>query len=381
MLVRYFTAWDVIVFFISLLIFLGIVLGGIDTDIQAHALYISAYLRGEVPPTANFLYYIVVYAVSFFDSDNLRLLVASALVLAVSVSGKYIVTRMFVSRYLADKVDYDARLNLIVLSGCALLLLAFSLPVETFYVGQVPPNVWHNSTTIFVMPAALLLFWVSYDQLVTPTVWKAVLLVFLCAVNLIAKPSYLFVFLLAYPVMLLLRYGIGSKLWYNLIPVLLAGAGLLLQYYLIFMLSYNSVSSEASGVDIAPFYIWGHYSSNIFVSFLASVVFPLFFLVFYWRDLKNEILLQYALVGYVVAIAVFVLFTETGPRQFHGNFFWQCVISTYILFMVVMARFAVKIKVYGAKSVKNMIVMAAFLTHVSAGLLYLAVFFLRNNYY
>jgi len=44
------------------------------------------------------------------------------------------------------------------------LLFVFSLPsVQVFtnkfyYLGQFTPNVWHNSTTIFLMPFALLLF-------------------------------------------------------------------------------------------------------------------------------------------------------------------------------------------------------------------------------
>jgi hypothetical protein len=93
------------------------------------------------------------------------------------------------------------------------------------------------------------------------------------------------------------------------------------------------------------------------------------------------VLLQYAVIGYLIAVSICTILTETGPRQFHGNFFWQNIICSYILFLVLSVLFAEKIKTSGSRDWKNITVLAAFAARVIAGVLYLVKFLCTKSYY
>ena len=69
-------------------------------------------------------------------------------------------------------------------------------------------------------------------------------------------------------------------------------------------------------------------------NFLSSIFFPLSFVVLYFHKLKTNLILKYTWSIFAVAILVFLLFVETGPRAEHGNFIWQTIMSNYLLFTV-----------------------------------------------
>lgn len=381
---RLISTWDVLVFLLSLCVFLTVVLGDmrsdIPSDILGHALYIQKMVQGEVLPPANFLYFGLVYVVSLFDTREFPLLLASALVLSLAVSAKFAITRTYASNYLANILGGAQASERAVILVSVMLLIAFSMPMRRLYLGQIPPSVWHNSTIVFVMPLALLLFWQSYEQLMEPNRRRVFVLSILCVANIFAKPSYVFVFCVAYPCMLFIRFRLSSTFWWNLPPILI-GAGLVVgQFVLIYFFSLNSFNSGESGVSIAPFLVWSHFSSFIPLSVVASFLFPLGYLSIYWRDLANQTLVQYSVIGCAVALGIFVTFAETGPRQWHGNFAWQAIISSYILFMVLALRLLAKITAFGMRDARNAFIALLFCAHVGAGVYYLYAFLSTGLY-
>jgi len=380
MQVRGVTYWDAIVWAASLAIFGGLFLLNIHTDIQAHVEIMQMVSRGEVQVPATFLYPLVVYMLAFFRTETVPLLIASAIILSLSVVSKFIISRLIFeqSAQVFEEGKFPGR---IITTLSLLLLIAFSLPTKTVYLGQIPPNVWHNSTTIAVMPFALALFWFSFQQLVEPKDKRIITITILCIINILIKPSFFFVFCLIYPLMLLFHFRLNKKTWQNLVPIVTGSIVLVGLYILIYIFSFGNVHTEKAGIAFYPLRVWSNYSSNIPLSLLASLVFPLAYLGCYFQDFVKNSLLRYATMFYIGAVGIFALLAETGPREFDGNFFWQCVICSYILFLVLLICFAEKIQRFGILNWRNILVAIAFSSHVIAGIVYLEGVFLRKALY
>jgi len=81
-------------------------------------------------------------------------------------------------------------------SAVVAVALAFVMPImnwwnyKNVYLGQIAPTIWHNSTTILVMPVVIVLFYVSVDFLRTPSFRNAVSTSGLCILSAVIKPSY-----------------------------------------------------------------------------------------------------------------------------------------------------------------------------------------------
>lgn len=379
---KYITYWEVIVFLAALLLFGSVLFFNVTSDIQTHAKFIQDVANGSSLPPANFIYYAIVYVVALFNTKTIYLYAASMLILSLSVSAKFMLTRIFFSQHCRITLIENRMAETIISFVSVLLLIVFSLPTNSsFYVGQIPPNVWHNSTTILVMPFALSLFWLSYNQLLQPTEKRLLIITALCVLNVLIKPSFFFVFSLAYPLMLLKRFGLGRQLWRNLLPIIISSMIVIIMYYLIYQLSFGNIKAGKSEIAIQPFLVWSRLSPNIALSLFFSLVFPLAYLGFYWRDIIRHTIFQYAAVAFLISIFIAAMFSETGPREFHGNFFWQGIICNYILFFVVAVFFTEKVLATGLRNWKNITILVAFMLHAIIGVLYIAKLFYTKNFY
>lgn len=360
----------------------------VQTDIQKHIAFAVEMIRGENFP-ATFLYFAAVCVVALFREDYHSLLLASVIVLALATAYKFFLTaRLFAARAELDKSFSPSRVYLLSNAAGVCLITAFCLylPKELgltqyFFLGQIPPNVWHNSTTIFLMPFALLLYWHSYQLLVEfemKDFWWTLGLIFL---NITAKPNFFLCFVVVFPLMALIRYRLKKEFFLCLIPPFFGGVLLILQYIAIYQLgAYGYGKPEESSVIIAPFVWWRLFAENIPVSILLSAAFPLLYLVFYFKRVQNQPFLYYAYLLFAVGVALLALLGETGPRATHGNFQWQAVVSNYILFFAVAADFARNALQRNELDLKDKIIAAVFALHVLSGWMYLAKTLLRGNY-
>lgn len=236
-------------------------------------------------------------------------------------------------------------------------------------LGYLPVNTWHNSTTIFLMPFAIWLFYKSYlfikNHHEQENNFSSLLTLLLLTIfSVFIKPSYFFVFAIAFPLYYLLRFGINKNLFYSGLVSLFSAAALLLVY------RYVYVGSDSS-ITIHPFHVWSYWSTNIPMGLVSSILFPLLFLIFYFRQTLKDHLLSYAWVQMAVAILIYILLSETGGREMHGNFGWQTIICNYLLFfctwILYLRILLTKIKF----EMKDRIIIGSFLLHVSTGLLFL----------
>lgn len=323
----------------------------------------------------NFLFYLLNAAASGF-ADDLRLIRgASAALLAGAVAAKFAVSwRIARAEVGAGRAHRTSAIWLGIPVAIWLVLLAFSLQTGTVYLGQLPPNVWHNSTTIFLMPFALWLFAATLAYLRTgapPMLWWVLAA---GALNVAIKPSFAMVTLVVFPLACLTQFGWDARLRRALYAC--AGVAVLigLQYLYIFEVG----DDTGSGVTLDPFAVWSFYSTNIPWSLLASLAFPLVALAAYRRRLWRFDFFRYAAALTAVAIAMFVVLAETGLRAFDGNFMWQAVVCVYVLFLSTIIGVLRIWLESGARSagarVAVVAVTAAFLAHVAAGIGYLAYY-------
>ncbi len=365
----------------------------VDTDIRTHAIFIQdAVASGGVLLIPNFLYYLTVWLTALCSRDLNTILLASAIVLAASLALKCAVSYRISVSMLGPRWS-AAKPGFILVSLCLLLLFGHSIPVanntrSVMYMGYMPPNVWHNSTTIFVMAPALLLFWYSYRYLVRPCGRYAAAIVALSLANIVAKPNYFFVFAVVFPISawrkLGTRNGLGNALTLLLPGVLLLG----IEYYLIyrsgnvyetFYRARDAASSSAIGFRLCVF--WRQFWVRPPLSFLSSVLFPLAFAALCFREASASLLLRYAWLSMAVAFVISCVITETGPRELHGNFIWQTIICNYMLWLATLIALVDAVARKGRFDWRTKVVAAVFCLHVLSGFCYQGKIFVTGSYW
>lgn len=157
------------------------------SDLFAHFNYAVSISKNEVEYPGNFLMY---YLVSLPNQYH-HTVVVFALLMALSIYGKFLISYWVLKKNLVEK-NY-----LFPLLMAFLLLFVFSIPSLTIvkkclYFGNFVPNVWHNSTIIFLTPFAIALFYNVF--LVKKYKYQFFVSVFLILVNIAIKPSFIFVF-------------------------------------------------------------------------------------------------------------------------------------------------------------------------------------------
>lgn len=358
----------------------------VKTDIQLHTRVVSNIVEGrDFPP--NFLYFIAVYAAAFFQNNYQSLLYGSLIVIALTIAYKFFVTvRLFESETgLGERFDKNTAVLISNLAGfCLVTTFCIYLPKELgltkyVYLGQLPPNVWHNSTTIFLIPFAVLLYWYSYqllEKFEIKTLWWVIGMAFL---NNLIKPSFFLCFAVVFPLMALIKFKLRKEFFLCLIPVVFGFALIILEYIAIYKFGSYGRAGESS-IAIEPFGWWRVYAEYISISFLISVAFPLSYLLFYFNRVKDQPFLYYAYLLFSAATGIMIIFVEKGPRETDGNFFWQIIAANYILFLAVAIDFTKHLLRERKLNIRDMIIASVFALHLFSGWIYLAKMLFRGNY-
>lgn len=378
-----------ILLFIILMVIYYYLTFKIDTDIPRHAEFIKEYAEGKKEFQVNFLYYLLVYSLSFFSSNIGILYFVSVIVLSIATFLKYFIVKKII---ISELFGSYRNINLVSTLASFVLIISFSLPsvmiiLRKLYSMSLPPNVWHNSTTIAVMPFVILLFWVSVKQLEKFDGKRLIYIGLLIIISAFIKPSFIFVYLFVYPIFLLKNFLFSRLFWVNLIPVLMAILLIFVEYYLIYLT--KSIDNDGkSSISINLFYLANikFANGNVFKiiillisTILSSLLFPLVLLI------KNKTLLQiqsiqFAVFCSVVAFIIGNLFVETGDRAFHGNLFWQNIMCSFLLFFICTLHLLKLVALDGFKWVKYKTEITALALHFVFGILYLAKVFITTSY-
>ena len=253
-----------------------------------------------------------------------------------------------------------------VLPACIAVALVFVMPIvnwwnyKSVYLGQIAPTIWHNSTTILVMPVVILLFSASSRWLGAPTTRNATLTSGLCVLSAAIKPSYaialLFVLVPWYCYIALKTTGMSLLRLVGHIAILLGPVigTLLIQWLLI---------ASYTGITIAPFGVWSLYSPNPIASLMLSLAFPLAVSILYRGCWRGNVGFVLAWAVFAVALMEFILLAEEGVRFNHANFLWGPCMALYLVFLTCADAFFRQ-----AMSARFVLLLMLFLAHLASGL-------------
>ncbi|WP_375560146.1 hypothetical protein ACE193_20880 [Bernardetia sp. OM2101] len=356
---------------------------GITTDIQAHSNILKEsvyYYNFPIPP----LYYLSIYIISgfnrIFSINN-----ASIFVLSLAMVGKYLASLQLANHIYPNTLHSFKNTYLFLgFIACILFLnpIFYDFQDYKFYLGRIAISAWHNSTIIFLMPFAVLLFCYSLEFIESNTIHRKNIcyIIILGTINLLIKPSFLFIFIPSFPLMILLwekKFNKKVTIGFSISSALFIG--IIILYCIIYLFNNStSVDSEQSNIGIAPFLLFNSYSTNFFVDFIISTLFPIISLLII-KELKNIFLIRYSILLYIFAFLIAAFIVETGPRLYHGNFGWQLIVANYMLFLVISIFVFKKIQQRKIKIWKTILLSSIFLLHFISGIGYLFKIIIVGN--
>ena len=384
--------FDIIFLFVFSGLLFSYLLHYVATDTQAHLDFVKRINSGVISYPPNFLFYFLINLLSGFSSKVIFMYPAAVLLLSLAVVFKYTISKKFIKSYLIVKNDnsLELKIKLIVLA----LFFCFAIPdpvslvfLKKMYLGKIVPLVWHNSTSILLFPFAILLFWKQLELFSSENKLnfkKIFIVALLVIINIAIKPSFIFCYL---PVTFLFIVWEFKKdtikgMFVKLIPLIVGGGLILLQYYLIYKLNQGSIQGGESGVSLsAPFKVYSFFIPYWLIpfSFALSFALPIGSIILYREILKFKPFL-YALMLMIAGLLLSGFVIETGPRAAHGNFTWQNVICCYVLFLSIAAFFVPKFLSKFSWSRKELIIVGLFVVHFLSGLLYVFKLILTNSY-
>ncbi len=359
----------------------------VATDIHPHSEQVQNINNGikNLPP--NFLYYTMVWLLSGFSADLVKIKGVSIIILAISIALKFGVTQYIIKDYLKHsfhKILTNSQLYIIYFLS-VLLILVFTIPDawyyashrQFYYLGRLVPNVWHNSTIIFLMPFALLLFWEQYCILFFDKKINFLRLSLLIFINIVIKPSFFFIYLMVTPFFLLYIFRFKKEFWQNIYPILFGGILILLQTYLIFVLKAGLLVKDETSIEISSaFKVWQIFMPEkyIFNGLLNTFALPMGFIILFAKNIyKSPKLAIFVTSLGFAAVLLFCFVAEGGERMVHGNFFWQCIVASYIIFMAVVME---SLKIFFSPNATHkwrFLILAILLAlHVGSGCFYLS---------
>jgi hypothetical protein len=381
-----FTNFDVIgVFSLMLAIFSYIMFGmGLwKSDLPSHGWIAEQMLEKKQLFMGNFLMYFLVNLFTFFTGKRYKIRAILTLLIAIASVAKYIIARESFKEFTTSKIARWISLSLMFVYVIPWLyyLQAFGLSYDPGYMFQgryFVPNVWHNSTIICMMPFAMLTYMLSVKQFKEYSNRRNRLITLYVALGVLIKPSFFFVYAVAYPLVIFGIYGFKKEFWRSLIPVGIGSLCVLYEYLTIY---YNG-GEDGSGVviDVLQLFtldFWEKQGPYLIV----SLAFPIVFLCLYWHRIVKDKEFWFVVLMIVCAIGIWWCCKETGPRCDHANFYWQVIVVMWFTYYYIL-----KVTLNDLKSHtftlerKGKIVLLLYGLHVLSGLVYLSRYLITENY-
>jgi hypothetical protein len=373
---------------------------GLTSDFPTDVAFTAHGLRTGVFP-GDFMFQILNATFAGFRTDTPALYVSLFIVLALATGVKVWLSARFVikeSAAVSESMTQNPRLA-VAATAAALCTIAFCLPVTrgahtaagfctptyclpaiSYYLGEVPPNVWHNPSTILSMPFAIGLFWTSLIFLRrgdSKYLWWSLLL---GGLGIAVKPSFILCFLPVFPLAALVAFGWDRRLLRALFLTLTIAGLLGLQYVYVYVVDPSgSTATTSSGVGIMPFAVWTSYTSDIPLAIFASYFFPIVAIVVGREVVWRSRAVQYAFALAIVGLTEYALLAEKGARAAEGNFTWQAIITQYILLLALVAALVPWLcsRRWG---IRQAVIAVAFGAQLWAGVHYLAHWFATKSF-
>lgn len=236
-----------------------------------------------------------------------------------------------------------------------MLVLAFALNVMMpayvkwahfqHYIGYQSASIWHNSTYICMKLLSVLVmyFYIKYEKKYREGLnykewmWFALLLVVANGI----KPSFCMVFA---PVMAI---GLVVDLFRKVSFKKVFMFGLAVVPSLLVIVWQNVVlfgADTGNGIVINPGYTLSLRGTHPKITFFLSIAFPVFILLFTWKDLIKDKLYGFVWVMWLFSLVEVFFFTEAGNRAKDGNFLWGYSIGIFFVSLMAFVKYLEKIQ-------------------------------------
>ena len=369
----------------------------LKTDFPRELTFGASGLHTGVFP-GNFLLYVLEDLFGGLSDQPAHLKFGLVTVLALAMAAKvgFSVRFALAESTQPPRVELSSIARVTLALGVVLCSVAFSLPGTNYYLGQVPPNVWHNATTILAMPFALGLFWASLTYLRTPAwrwLWWTLAL---AALNMAAKPSFVSCFLVVFPLAALLRFRASAATWRAWGATAAVAVLLGVQYLYVYILApAGSRIGTSNGVSVQPLKVWDYFltpnpdpvwpsvgsaPAAIVVAFLSSYTFAILALSVCGPAIRANRAVRYAVALAAVGLLEFALLAEQGTAYTYGNFLWAAVTTHYLLLLTTASAVWLTIRAQGW-TVGRALTVVMFAVTVVTGVVYLIHWFATGSYF
>ncbi len=372
--------FSVFLFFILFFSFFGIghliLVRDISSDLQLHAGYCRMMNKGEFPYTGIFLMFFIVNIISGFSTDFITLYYVLACLVSTGFASKGVLIFRLINSLAGIMKSFWFSLGSMIYFGIPVL---FFVRNRYFYVSNQTPNVFHSSSAILVAPLTLILFFLQISYWRGKKVLGWICLVIFLTASI--KPSFLLVYLAVTPFFSIWRFGFNREFFSSLIPCIFLVFILVIQAVLIYFIQYGVLETDNSHIIVSFFDYWSFFYPEKY--FLYSCIGGFFFPICFWLvtiDQSKSISFYYSGFLVFVSLLIFIFFSETGARRFHGNFGWQTIFAHNAL-LVVCLREMFRLEVKGLlPNRKKTMLYSIFSIHVLCGLIYLYRFLVLKDY-
>jgi hypothetical protein len=379
--------------------------GGLS-DVHNHIRIAQYFEQNNLLPTPTGFYGLMMVLNLVFQ-DAGRTFLFLLLLMSIAISAKFLIVDHEIRQCSRPSNRTAAESSHRTLGLLLTIGIIVSTPVYyggNFYLGRFGINIWHNTTTILVVPFCFLIFLKSlkflnqpFDRAGRSAAYAVGLLSILIA---LIKPSYLFCFVPAFLLFCVIYIGICRETILALVALLPSIVLIFVIYYYHFVHSDYTVGllawlgwpTSEIGLRFAdpPFEFFlrhmepGASASERLLEFtvasVLSLLFPLFCIFAYFRNMKKDKPFLLSILITIFAIIISALFVEGGFRKHHGNFTWQLIISNQILFFAASIFFFRQIPREGRFGLREQLAFLIFLLHGVSGFVYLGRFALVGRY-
>lgn len=355
-----------------------------NSDLPAHAHFAQQMLEEHRLFSTNFLMYFLINLLTFFTGAKYPMRAVLVLLLATANTAKYTIVREAFREWTSSKTAKLASFSMLFVYIIPLMYflkpLGIFLSADNMYWGYYVPNVWHNSTILCMMPFAIACYLLSVKQFKQYTDRRNKYISLFLVLSVLVKPSFFFVYVIAYPIIMLGQYGLSKTFSKSLLPLLVGGICLVYEYVTIYYSGVNDGSSVV--IDIAQLFTLDFWQSHI-LYLVVSLSLPLLFLCLYGRTIVRDPEFWFVLIMLVCGLGIMWCCRETGPRATHGNFGWQTIAAMwfvyfYMLKTVINSEASPSLQ-WGGYSRKAMLII--FGLHVIMGFVYLGKFLVTKSFY
>jgi len=292
------------------------------SDLSTHILFIEPLFEGSVY-IPHPLWHIAVHYMTYITLDvKSAATIVNALFVVMWIYIVQMIYIYFVGKEKKNNYTY-VFLFIIFIIGPAYI------PFLTKYIiaGTGSPNIWNSATLIAVKPFALLAVFFTILSLEKKHTYYYILSAISLLISIYAKPSFVIAFLPALILLMILKkfYSKENMTYVAILSLISIGS---LGYQFL-----HTFGEDKTKIIISFLGVWSSASSNVLLSILLAILFPLFYLIFNLNKVKenNYLVLTWFMTFISIIYAAFL--AEEGDRFYHGNFFWSYMISLSLLYV------------------------------------------------